>query len=69
MGGTGTFETDRRAGVFSECQCGSYVLMDLEYEDVQLQKGVNKSAIASEDLIVRAVPGCRDIGIPGIIAP
>jgi 3-hydroxy-D-aspartate aldolase len=35
-GGTGTFDIDRRAGLFTECQCGSYALMDVEYEDVQL---------------------------------
>ena len=35
-GGTGTFEIDRRAGLFTECQCGSYAVMDVEYEDVQL---------------------------------
>jgi 3-hydroxy-D-aspartate aldolase len=35
-GGTGSFEIDRRAGLFTECQCGSYVFMDVQYEDVQL---------------------------------
>jgi D-serine deaminase-like pyridoxal phosphate-dependent protein len=35
-GGTGTFDTDRRAGLFSECQCGSYAVMDIEYEEVEL---------------------------------
>ena len=35
-GGTGTFDIDRRAGLFTECQCGSYAFMDVEYEDVQL---------------------------------
>jgi D-serine deaminase-like pyridoxal phosphate-dependent protein len=35
-GGTGTFEIDRNAGLFTECQCGSYAVMDVEYEDVQL---------------------------------
>jgi 3-hydroxy-D-aspartate aldolase len=35
-GGTGTFDIDRQAGLFTECQCGSYVVMDVEYEDVQL---------------------------------
>jgi D-serine deaminase-like pyridoxal phosphate-dependent protein len=35
-GGTGSFEIDRRAGLFTECQCGSYVFMDVEYENVQL---------------------------------
>ena len=38
-GGTGTFDIDRRAGLFTECQCGSYAVMDLEYEDVQLFAG------------------------------
>jgi D-serine deaminase-like pyridoxal phosphate-dependent protein len=35
-GGTGTFDIDRRAGLFTECQCGSYAVMDVEYDDVQL---------------------------------
>jgi 3-hydroxy-D-aspartate aldolase len=35
-GGTGTFDIDRRAGLFTECQCGSYAFMDIEYEQVQL---------------------------------
>ena len=35
-GGTGTFDIDRRAGLFTECQCGSYAFMDVEYEEVQL---------------------------------
>jgi D-serine deaminase-like pyridoxal phosphate-dependent protein len=35
-GGTGTFDIDRRAGLFTESQCGSYAFMDVEYEDVQL---------------------------------
>jgi 3-hydroxy-D-aspartate aldolase len=35
-GGTGTFDVDRQAGLFTESQCGSYAVMDVEYEDVQL---------------------------------
>src|ERR1700722_4715367 len=35
-GGTGTFDIDRRAGLFTECQCGSYAVMDVEYDEVQL---------------------------------
>ena len=35
-GGTGSSEIDRRAGLFTECQCGSYIFMDAQYEDVQL---------------------------------
>jgi 3-hydroxy-D-aspartate aldolase len=38
-GGTGTFDIDRRAGLFTECQCGSYAVMDIEYEAVQLFAG------------------------------
>lgn len=38
-GGTGTFDIDRRAGLFTECQCGSYAFMDIEYEEVQLFAG------------------------------
>lgn len=41
-GGTGTFAIDRRAGLFTESQCGSYVFMDIEYENVQLfARGAN----------------------------
>ena len=35
-GGTGTFDIDRQAGLFTECQCGSYAVMDIEYGEVQL---------------------------------
>jgi 3-hydroxy-D-aspartate aldolase len=38
-GGTGTLDIDRRAGLFTECQCGSYAVMDVEYEDVELFAG------------------------------
>jgi D-serine deaminase-like pyridoxal phosphate-dependent protein len=34
-GGTGSFATDIEAGVFSELQCGSYALMDVEYAACQ----------------------------------
>jgi D-serine deaminase-like pyridoxal phosphate-dependent protein len=41
-GGTGSFAIDRRAGLFTEVQCGSCALMDIEYQDVQLfARGVN----------------------------
>lgn len=32
-GGTGTYQLDLEAGVFTELQCGSYALMDAEYRD------------------------------------
>lgn len=32
-GGTGTYTLDLAAGVFTELQCGSYALMDVEYGD------------------------------------
>jgi 3-hydroxy-D-aspartate aldolase len=32
-GGTGTYSLDIAGGVFSELQCGSYALMDVEYGD------------------------------------
>ena len=35
-GGTGTFDIDRQAGLFTESQCGSYAVMDIEYGEVQL---------------------------------
>jgi 3-hydroxy-D-aspartate aldolase len=38
-GGTGTFDIDRRAGLFTECQCGSYAVMDVEYDEVELFAG------------------------------
>jgi 3-hydroxy-D-aspartate aldolase len=38
-GGTGTFDIDRHAGLFTECQCGSYAVMDVEYDAVQLFAG------------------------------
>jgi 3-hydroxy-D-aspartate aldolase len=38
-GGTGTFDIDRHAGLFTECQCGSYAVMDVEYQAVELFAG------------------------------
>jgi 3-hydroxy-D-aspartate aldolase len=35
-GGTGTFEIDTTHGLFTECQPGSYALMDSQYRDVKL---------------------------------
>jgi 3-hydroxy-D-aspartate aldolase len=54
-GGTGTFDIDRRAGLFTECQCGSYAFMDIEYEDVQLfARGANpfKTALFVQCMVV-----------------
>jgi D-serine deaminase-like pyridoxal phosphate-dependent protein len=35
-GGTGTFDIDRKQGLFTECQAGSYVFMDVQYNEVEL---------------------------------
>jgi 3-hydroxy-D-aspartate aldolase len=35
-GGTGTFDIDRKQGLFTECQAGSYIFMDVQYNDVEL---------------------------------
>jgi D-serine deaminase-like pyridoxal phosphate-dependent protein len=35
-GGTGTFDIDREHGLFTESQAGSYVFMDVQYNDVQI---------------------------------
>jgi 3-hydroxy-D-aspartate aldolase len=54
-GGTGTFDTDRRAGLFTETQCGSYVFMDVEYDEVQLfARGANpyRTALRVQSMIV-----------------
>jgi len=54
-GGTGTFDIDRRAGLFTECQCGSYAVMDVEYDDVQLfARGPNpfKNALYVQCMVV-----------------
>ena len=37
-GGTGTHDIDREFGLFTEHQTGSYALMDVEYNDVELRK-------------------------------
>lgn len=37
-GGTGTFDIDRSAGLFTESQAGSYVFMDVQYNEVQLRE-------------------------------
>jgi D-serine deaminase-like pyridoxal phosphate-dependent protein len=34
-GGTGTFDIDRRTTLFTECQPGSYVFMDLQYNAIE----------------------------------
>ena len=64
-GGTGTFDTDRRAGLFTECQCGSYAFMDIEYEDVQLfARGSNpyRTALYVQCMVVsNHVPGLPTI--------
>jgi 3-hydroxy-D-aspartate aldolase len=64
-GGTGTFDTDRRAGLFSECQCGSYAFMDVEYEAVQLfARGSNpyRTALYVQCMVVsNHVPGLPTI--------
>jgi 3-hydroxy-D-aspartate aldolase len=33
-GGTGTFDIDRKQGLFTECQAGSYIFMDVQYNEV-----------------------------------
>jgi 3-hydroxy-D-aspartate aldolase len=38
-GGTGTFDIDRQRGLFTECQAGSYVFMDAQYNEVELRRG------------------------------
>jgi 3-hydroxy-D-aspartate aldolase len=35
-GGTGTFDIDRKLGLFTECQAGSYIFMDVQYNAVEL---------------------------------
>lgn len=35
-GGTGTYDIDHQAGIFTELQAGSYAVMDVEYGDVEL---------------------------------
>ena len=35
-GGTGTFDIDREQGLFTECQAGSYVFMDVQYNEVEI---------------------------------
>jgi len=42
-GGTGTYDIDHRAGVFTELQAGSYTVMDVEYGDVELKQGASTS--------------------------
>jgi D-serine deaminase-like pyridoxal phosphate-dependent protein len=35
-GGTGTFDIDREQRLFTECQAGSYVFMDVQYNEVEI---------------------------------
>lgn len=37
-GGTGTFDIDCKAGLFTELQVGSYLFMDVEYNEVSFQR-------------------------------
>lgn len=64
-GGTGTFDIDRRAGLFTECQCGSYVFMDVEYQDVELFADAQhpfRTALFVQCMVVSAnVPGAPTI--------
>lgn len=40
-GGTGTFDFDAIAAVFTESQAGSFMFMDVQYEDVWTKDGLN----------------------------
>ncbi len=40
-GGTGTFDFDAMAAVFTESQAGSFMFMDVQYEDVWTKDGLN----------------------------
>lgn len=42
-GGTGTYDIDHQAGIFTELQAGSYAVMDVEYGDVELTAQAKKS--------------------------
>ena len=44
-GGTGTHDIDRARGLFTEHQTGSYALMDVEYNAVELVKGANAGGL------------------------
>jgi 3-hydroxy-D-aspartate aldolase len=35
-GGTGTFDIDRKLGLCTECQAGSYIFMDVQYNEVEI---------------------------------
>jgi 3-hydroxy-D-aspartate aldolase len=35
-GGTGTFDIDRKLGLLTECQAGSYPFMDVQYNEVEI---------------------------------
>ncbi|MFN2425914.1 MAG: alanine racemase [Candidatus Binatia bacterium] len=52
-GGTGTHDIDHVAGVFTELQAGSYTVMDVEYDDVELRPGSLRPPFANA-LFVRA---------------
>ena len=64
-GGTGTFDIDRREKLFTECQCGSYALMDVEYQEVELfarEKHPFRTALYVQCMVVSAhVPGAPTI--------
>ena len=53
-GGTGTFDIDPEAGVFSELQCGSYVFMDVDYQHA-LADGRNAPPFETSLFVVTSV--------------
>ncbi len=60
-GGTGTFGIDAERGIFTESQAGSYIFMDVEYNEVQLfQAGDNPyktSLLLRTSVVNNKVPG------------
>ena len=64
-GGTGTFDIDRKLGLFTECQAGSYVFMDVQYNEVELLRKAPKpfrtSLFVQSMVLSRNHPGSATI--------
>jgi D-serine deaminase-like pyridoxal phosphate-dependent protein len=54
-GGTGTFDIDSEQGLFTECQAGSYVFMDVQYnkvETIRRRRSLFRTALFVQSMVL-----------------
>ena len=54
-GGTGTFDIDREQSLFTECQAGSYVFMDVQYnrvETIRHRRSLFRTALFVQSMVL-----------------